>query len=104
MKIINEGSKKKFVNKIDHITFSSIEIAPGVDLDKDVLAQMEYMPNIADALKLMDARIFRDESIGQNKKAKEKKDGIYLFKRAADGQKDDKGIRRNRSSTNSGRM
>jgi propionate CoA-transferase len=40
-----------------------IEIAPGVDLDRDVLGQMEFAPLISPELKLMDARIFRDEAM-----------------------------------------
>ena len=40
------------------------EIAPGVDLEKDILAQMEFRPAIAEDLKEMDARIFRDEVMG----------------------------------------
>jgi propionate CoA-transferase len=35
-----------------------IEIAPGVDLERDILAQMDFMPSISAQLKLMDARIF----------------------------------------------
>ena len=35
-----------------------IEIAPGIDLQKDVLDQMEYEPVISDDLKTMDAAIF----------------------------------------------
>ena len=41
-----------------------IEIAPGVDLQKDVLDQMEFKPYIAEDLKLMDARLFTDEIMG----------------------------------------
>jgi propionate CoA-transferase len=38
-----------------------IEIAPGADLERDILAQMSFKPLIAASLKTMDARIFRDE-------------------------------------------
>ncbi len=94
--IDQEGGKKKFVNKVEQITFSGdyansvnqpvlyvteravfelrkegvtlIEIAPGIDLQKDVLDQMEFMPLIDyqedGTVKLMDARIFRDEPMG----------------------------------------
>ena len=90
--ITQEGSKKKFVNQVEHITFSGvyankvhqpvlyiteravfelrpegvtlIEIAPGVDLQTQVLDQMEFMPQIAKDLKLMDERIFKDELMG----------------------------------------
>jgi propionate CoA-transferase len=92
LNIVQEGKNKKFVPKVGHITFSGqyaqkinqkvtyiteravfeltptgvmlIEIAPGVDLEKDVLAQMEFKPHISPNLKLMDARIFRDEPMG----------------------------------------
>ena len=43
---------------------SNVEIAPGVDLEKDVLGKMEFKPIISKDLKLMDARIFRDELMG----------------------------------------
>ena len=35
-----------------------IEIAPGIDLEKDVLAHMEFKPIISENLKLMDAELF----------------------------------------------
>ena len=45
-----------------------IEIAPGIDLQTQVLDQMEFEPKIAyqpdGTVKLMDARIFRDELMG----------------------------------------
>ena len=41
-----------------------IEIAPGVDLKKDILAQMEFTPIMKNPPKLMDARIFRLEPMG----------------------------------------
>ena len=87
--IKNEGKVKKYVKDVEQITFSGeyaaktgknilyvtercvfklvegglklIEIAPGVDLQRDILDQMEFAPIIADDLKLMDARIFTDE-------------------------------------------
>ena len=91
--IINkEGSKKKFVDKVEQITFSAkqarinkqeilyvteravfkldevgitlIEIAPGVDLNKDILEQMDFKPNISSSLKTMDERIFKEEKMG----------------------------------------
>jgi len=33
-----------------------VEIAPGVDLDRDILAQMDFHPRISDELKEMDRR------------------------------------------------
>ncbi|MBL8928902.1 MAG: hypothetical protein JNL54_02150 [Kineosporiaceae bacterium] len=41
-----------------------IEIAPGVDLRRDVLDMMDFTPTVADDLRLMDERIFRDEPMG----------------------------------------
>ena len=90
--IAREGGKKKFVQSVEHITFSGryavkvgqpvlyiteravfelrpegvtlTEIAPGVDLQTQVLDQMDFMPQIAPDLKLMDSRIFQDEPMG----------------------------------------
>ena len=41
-----------------------IEIAPGIDLEKDVLAHVGFTPIIDGEPKLMDTRIFRDEPMG----------------------------------------
>lgn len=90
--ITNEGKVKKFVKKVEQVTFSGeyaaetgknvlyvteravfqlvkgglklIEIAPGMDLQKDVLDQMDFTPIIADDLKTMDPRIFTDAPMG----------------------------------------
>jgi propionate CoA-transferase len=87
--IKQEGKGKKYVNKVEQVTFSGayatqtkqpvlfiteravfelqegvltlIEIAPGVDLEKDILAQMEFMPRIAPNLKQMPAAIFQEK-------------------------------------------
>ena len=92
LEIVQEGAVKKFKNAIDQITFSSefakkanqkvlyvteravfelhdgvftlTEIAPGVDLQKDILDQMEFTPKISKDLKLMDERLFKDEKMG----------------------------------------
>ncbi|MGL4947012.1 MAG: acyl CoA:acetate/3-ketoacid CoA transferase [Cetobacterium sp.] len=84
--ILNEGKSKKFIEKVEQITFSSItansnnqpvfyvteravfklqsngleliEIAPGIDLQKDILDNMEFKPLISKDLKLMDKNIF----------------------------------------------
>jgi propionate CoA-transferase len=39
------------------------EIAPGLDLEKDVLAHMDFRPKIADTVATMDARCFRDAAM-----------------------------------------
>ncbi len=87
IKIIKEGKIKKFVNKLDQITFSGtyasklgkpvlyvteravfslekdgltlIEIAPGMDVEKDVIAHMEFRPKISPNLKEMPREIFQ---------------------------------------------
>lgn len=40
------------------------EIAPGIDLERDVLAHMAFRPVMRGAPRLMDARVFRDEPMG----------------------------------------
>ncbi len=92
LEIVLEGKARKFVDAVQHLTFSGryaaerhqqvmyiteravfrltdggmelIEIAPGIDLERDVLAHMAFRPLIASPLKRMDARIFRDEAMG----------------------------------------
>ncbi len=91
LKIVQEGRNVKLVKNVQQITFSTkfsmeagqkvvyvteravfelrdgkfvlTEIAPGVDLEKDVLAKMEFVPEIDANLKLMDERIFRAETM-----------------------------------------
>ena len=41
-----------------------IEIAPGVNLEKDILSLMDFKPIIDGTPRLMDARIFRTEPMG----------------------------------------
>jgi len=91
-KIISDGKVPKLIDFVEQITFSGeyakekqqvvhyvteravfaitsegftlIEIAPGVDLESDVLAHMSFKPIISKELKLMDARIFKAEKMG----------------------------------------
>lgn len=86
--ILSEGSVKKVVHKVEHLSFNGpytvgkgtkvlyvteravfelregrltlTEIAPGIDLQRDVLDQLAAPIPISPDLKLMDERIFRD--------------------------------------------
>ena len=90
--ILQDGKAKKFVKEVEHRTFSGsqaakwgktvlyvtercvfnltkewlelIEIAPGVDLQKVILDQMDFKPIMHREPQLMDARIFADEPMG----------------------------------------
>ncbi len=109
LKIVQEGRNIKFLNEVEQISFSGnyalksgqevlyiteravfklmpegltlIEIAPGVDLEKDILAYMEFRPIISPDLKLMDERLFREEKMGltlMDKEVKEEKEEKVL--------------------------
>ncbi|HMA06801.1 MAG TPA: malonate decarboxylase subunit alpha, partial [Ramlibacter sp.] len=93
LRVVSEGTQRKFVREVEHRTFSGrealrrgqrvlyvtercvfqlaaggglelIEIAPGIDLERDVLARMDFMPTIAADLRLMDAALFEGGTIG----------------------------------------
>jgi propionate CoA-transferase len=87
LEIVTEGKQHKFISQVEQITFSAkqalkkgtpvlyiteravfrltkqslelIEIAPGVDLHKDVLDQMAFAPVISSSLKVMDNAIYQ---------------------------------------------
>ena len=40
------------------------EIAPGIDIDRDILAHMAFRPRIAADFRSMDARLFKPEPMG----------------------------------------
>lgn len=89
--VTQEGKVKKFLGSIDQVTFSGkyaaehgqhimyiteravfeimedgmhlTEIAPGIDLQKDILDQMEFKPIIGE-VKEMPAMLFKDELMG----------------------------------------
>ena len=54
---MTERAVFKLINK----KMTLIEIAPGLDLQKDVLDQMGFKPEIAPDLKVMDEGIFREK-------------------------------------------
>ena len=90
--IAQEGELQKFVEVVEQRTFSGehafknnqqvlyitercvfrltetglelIEIAPGIELERDIIKQMSFRPALSPALKMMDARIFREELMG----------------------------------------
>jgi propionate CoA-transferase len=92
LSIRRDGRTRKLVEAVEHVTYSGrvarargqealyvtercvfrlghdgmelAEIAPGVDLERDVLAHMGFRPRIAEPLKLMDAAIFAPEPMG----------------------------------------
>ena len=91
MRIVTEGRTRKFVEAVEQITFNGplaaakgqsvhyvtercvfklqpeglqlIEVAPGIDIERDVLAQMAFRPIIGE-LTLMDPRIYRIKPMG----------------------------------------
>lgn len=92
LRIVHDGSTPKFVKDVFKIFFSGREAikygheilyiteravfrltgrgivldeyAPGVDIDKDVLAKMSFVPEINPSLKQMDERLFKKETMG----------------------------------------
>jgi propionate CoA-transferase len=113
--IDKEGKLKKLVNEVEHVTFSGkrateqgqdityvtercvlkltpnglvlTEIAPGVDLQTQILDQSEFELIVADDLKLMDAGLFGEADIGLSlpKKRKRVLEGTYNDKRHRQG-------------------
>ena len=91
VRIIQEGKSKKFVKTVDQITFNGsyaarrgqhvfyitercvfelteaglklIEVAPGINVEKDILAHMDFTP-IIEEYATMDKRIFQDSLMG----------------------------------------
>lgn len=55
---------ERAVFKRDRKGLELIEIAPGIDLDRDILAHMDFRPEIAEDLKIMDERLFLDRPMG----------------------------------------
>ena len=89
LEILREGAYKKLREQVEQISFSGvyasqagqevvfvteravfrlengkivlIEIAPGVELKRDIFDQMEFVPEISPALKTMDEELFKDD-------------------------------------------
>lgn len=90
--ITKEGREKKFIKQVEQITFSGAyanktgqpvlyiteravfelrkdgvyltEVAPGIDIQTQILDLMDFVPKMDGQPKLMDARIFKDELMG----------------------------------------
>jgi propionate CoA-transferase len=90
LRIVREGKSRKFIQRVEQITFSGsfageagqpvlyvtercvfsrtaegvelTEVAPGIDIDRDILAHMDFRP-IVRTPQSMDARLFRTESM-----------------------------------------
>lgn len=95
LKIVKEGREKKFIDHVEQITFSGAyanktgqpvlyiteravfelradgvyltEIAPGIDIQTQIIDLMGFVPRMDGQPKLMDARIFKDELMGLGK-------------------------------------
>ncbi len=92
LNILNEGKINKFLKEVEQISFSGkyaieegqevlyiteravfelneegiilTEIAPGVDLEEDILSHMEFRPQIHKNIKFMSSNIFRKNKMG----------------------------------------
>jgi propionate CoA-transferase len=92
VRIVNEGTMAKFVPSVREVSFNGhlarqrgqqvryitdravfaldddglvlIEIAPGVELERDVLSRMGFRPRVAEDLKTVDARVYATGPMG----------------------------------------
>jgi propionate CoA-transferase len=92
LRIVNEGNVRKFVHEVEHKTFSGsyaakrgqpvlyvtercvfeltrdglalVEVAPGIDIERDILSQMDFRPIVRRDPGIMDGRIFAPEPMG----------------------------------------
>jgi propionate CoA-transferase len=92
LEIVKEGSTRKFVDKVRHLSFNGpfasgqgvratyvteravfklvdghlhlTEIAPGIDLQRDIMDQCTARLVVSDKLLIMDRRIFRAATMG----------------------------------------
>ena len=61
---VTERCVFQLIGDAQHACLELIEIAPGIELERDVLAHIDFMPTISAQLKLMDAALFTDEAMG----------------------------------------
>ena len=92
LRVVSEGNLPKFVKEVEHRTFSGglaakrrqpvlyvtercvfdlteeglelIEVAPGIDIERDILARMAFRPIMRRDPMIMDKRIFLEEQMG----------------------------------------
>jgi acyl CoA:acetate/3-ketoacid CoA transferase len=103
--IEREGKIKKLVNEVEHVTFSGrrgveqgqdvtyvtercvmkltpgglvlTEVAPGADVDRDILSQSEFPLIVSNSLKAMDQRLFAPELIGLTLPTKAQRNHVH---------------------------
>ena len=88
LEIVEEGTSNKFVDEVQQITYAGtyarpdqkvlyvtercvmelrdgvmtiVEVAPGIDVDRDIIAHMDFVPAIADDVREMDPALFQEE-------------------------------------------
>ena len=93
LRIVREGRSRKFIEHVEQVTFSGafagskgqsvlyvtercvfrrtaegmelVEVAPGIDIERDILAHMDFRPIVRDPAS-MDVRLFRPETVGMS--------------------------------------
>ena len=55
---------ERAVFRLEEEGLTLIEIAHGVDLEKDILAQMDFRPILPEYIRYMDPRLFREGPMG----------------------------------------
>jgi propionate CoA-transferase len=90
--VVKEGTLPKFVERVRQVTFNGelarqrgqqvryitdravfaleddgvvlTEVAPGIDVERDILAQMRFKPRVAEQLRTIDARVYATGPMG----------------------------------------
>jgi acyl CoA:acetate/3-ketoacid CoA transferase len=96
LQIVEDGAIQKFVEKVFRVVFSGHqaikygheilyvteravfrlvkegvileEVAPGIDIDKDIISKMSFVPIHGSSVQQMDERLFNDEKMGTREK------------------------------------